>query len=85
VSALPSQSVLSALAPRGTASSNLAAAGALALAKSSGKQSPVQLLWWSDAQAIKDKVTLAKQLGLRGVAIFKLDGGEDPAMWSVLK
>lgn len=84
VSALPSNSMLSALAPQGTSSSNLAAAGALALAKSSGKQSPVQLLWWSDAQAIKDKAALAKQLGLRGISIFKLDGGEDPAMWSVL-
>ena len=84
VSALPSNSFLSALAPSGTASGSLAAAGALALAKTSGKQSPVQLLWWSDAQAIQDKVNLAKQLGLRGVSIFKLDGGEDPNMWSVL-
>ncbi|HEV7121579.1 MAG TPA: glycosyl hydrolase family 18 protein [Candidatus Paceibacterota bacterium] len=84
VSALPSNSYLSSLAPSGTDSSNLAAAGALALAKSSAKQSPVQLLWWSDAQAIQDKVNLAKQLGLRGVSIFKLDGGEDPNMWNVL-
>ncbi|MDB5224419.1 MAG: Copper amine oxidase domain protein, partial [Candidatus Adlerbacteria bacterium] len=34
--------------------------------------------------AIKAKVDLAKKLGVRGVAIFKIDGGEDPAMWSVL-
>jgi len=46
---------------------------------------PFRLLWWSDAQAIKDKVELAKKLGVRGVAIFKIDGGEDPAMWDVLK
>lgn len=85
VAALPSQSVLAALAPKGTTTSNLAAAGALALAKSKGRQAPVQMLWWSDAQAIKDKVALAKSLGLRGVAVFKFDGGEDPAMWSVLK
>ncbi|KND49564.1 MAG: chitinase [Parcubacteria bacterium C7867-008] len=85
VSALPSNSVLSALAPKGTNSGNLAAAGALALAKTKGKQAPVQLLWWSDAQAIKDKVVLAKKLGLRGVAVFKFDGGQDPQMWSVLK
>lgn len=85
VSALPSQSVLAALAPKGTSSSNLAAAGALALAKSKGKQSPVQLLWWSDSVAIKQKVDLAKELGLRGVAIFKFDGGEDQAMWDILK
>lgn len=85
VSALPSQAKLALLAPKGTPSGNLAAAGALALVKRNGTQAPVQMLWWSDAQAIKDKVALAKQLGLRGVAVFKLDGGEDPLMWDVLK
>jgi spore germination protein len=41
------------------------------------------ILWWSDASAIKDKINLAKRLGVRGVAIFKIDGGADPAMWSL--
>jgi spore germination protein YaaH len=45
---------------------------------------PFHYVTWSDAQAIKDKVTLAKQLGLRGVALFSFSGGEDPAMWGVL-
>lgn len=45
---------------------------------------PFRILWWSDAQAIADKVALAKRLGVRGVALFKFDGGEDPNMWSVL-
>lgn len=85
VSALPSNSFLSTLAPSGTANGNLAAAGALALAQTKGQQAPVQLLWWSDATAIQQKVALAKQLGLRGISIFKLDGGEDPNMWSVLQ
>ena len=85
MSSLPSNSVLSALAPKGTVSANLAAAGALALAKSKGKQSPVQLVWWSDAEAIKSKVALARELGLKGVAVFKLDGGQDPNFWSVIK
>ncbi|MDZ4260494.1 MAG: glycosyl hydrolase family 18 protein [Candidatus Sungbacteria bacterium] len=43
-----------------------------------------RIVWWSDARAIKDKVDLAKKLGVRGVAIFKIDGGEDPGMWDVL-
>lgn len=45
---------------------------------------PFRLVWWSDAQAVADKVALAKKLGVRGVAVFKLDGGADPAMWQHL-
>ena len=45
----------------------------------------VNIVWWSDARAIKDKVDLAKRLGVRGVSIFKIDGGADPGMWEVLK
>lgn len=84
-SVLPSNATLSALAPKGTVSSNLAAAGAMAFLQTQNRQAPFHLLWWSDAQAIKDRVALAKQLGLKGVAIFKFDGGQDPNMWSVLK
>jgi spore germination protein YaaH len=47
-------------------------------------QTAFRYLVWSDAQAIKDKVDLAKRLGIRGVAIFKIDGGEDLAMWPIL-
>ncbi|MBI2109205.1 MAG: peptidoglycan-binding protein [Parcubacteria group bacterium] len=46
---------------------------------------PFNYFSWSDAQAIADKVALAKKLGVRGIAVFKFDGGEDPNMWSVLK
>lgn len=45
---------------------------------------PFNYMTWSDAQAIADKVALAKKLGIRGVAIFSF-GGEDQNMWSVLK
>ena len=45
---------------------------------------PRHIVWWSDAQAIKDKIQLARELGVRGVAIFKIDGGQDPNIWSVL-
>ena len=46
---------------------------------------PFNYFSWSDAQAIADKIALARKLGLRGVAVFKFDGGEDPGMWEVLK
>lgn len=46
---------------------------------------PRRLVWWSDAAAIRDKVILARKLGVRGVAIFKIDGGEDPLMWDALR
>jgi spore germination protein YaaH len=81
---LPSQSKLAALAPKGTASAYLASSGALAYMKQTKKQAPVELLSWSDAKAIEDKVKLAKEFGLAGVAIFKLDGGGDKGLWSVL-
>lgn len=83
-SALPSNSDLSNLAPKGTDSGNLAAAGALAYSKKTKNQAPVTFLTWSDAQAIQDKAKLAKTLGVAGIAIFKFDGSEDPDMWGDL-
>lgn len=46
---------------------------------------PFNYVSWSDAQAVADKVALAHELGVRGVAIFKFDGGEDLGVWGVLK
>jgi spore germination protein len=43
-----------------------------------------RVLSWSDSQAIKQKMDLAVKLGVRGIAIFKIDGGQDPALWDVL-
>lgn len=31
------------------------------------------------------KIALARSLGIRGVALFKLDGNTDPALWPLLK
>lgn len=42
------------------------------------------IVWWSDARAIQDKIELAKKLGVRGISIFKIDGGEDQALWDIL-
>ena len=46
---------------------------------------PFNFLSWSDAKAIANKVEIAHRLGVRGIAVFKFDGGEDPGMWAVLK
>jgi spore germination protein YaaH len=43
-----------------------------------------RLLDWPDAQSIAGKIQLARDLGVRGISIFKLDGGQDPAIWDVL-
>lgn len=43
------------------------------------------MMWWSDSLAVAQKIALAKQLGIKGVAIFKFDGGEDQGVWELLK
>lgn len=46
--------------------------------------SSFNILWWSDAEAIKDKIDLAKRHGIRGISVFKIDGGADTNIWTVL-
>jgi len=44
-----------------------------------------RVMSWSDAEAVRQKAKLAKELGLRGIAVFKFDGGEDQGVWNVLR
>ncbi len=53
---------------------------------SNGTDSPVtRLVSFSDAGAAKQKIELAKKLGLRGVVFFKWDSEQDPTLWQAMK
>lgn len=64
---------------------NAIATAALASAKANNSNSKFRYMTWQDAQAIKDKVDLARRLGIKGVAAFRLDGGQAAGFWDVFK
>jgi spore germination protein YaaH len=68
----------------GPNSASLAAAAASVFATQYNSHLSFRLMDWPDAQSLQQKIDLAKELGVRGVAIFKFDGGEDPAIWNTL-
>ena len=70
-------------APKGTHEANEAAARALAYANATGNSTLVNVVWWSDAKAVEDKVKIAEKLGIQGVSLFKIDGGEDKNIWKL--
>lgn len=74
------------LVPEDNGNGNAALAG-MSVSSSSVNRLPLNFryLVWSDARSIYDKMALAKRLGVRGVSIFKIDGGEDPRMWDVIQ
>jgi spore germination protein YaaH len=83
-------SALNTQAPSGSNSTETQQATPVtATVQNSGSQvntgGPFNYMTWSDGAAVADKVSLARQLGVRGVAVFSLGGAEDPNMWSVLK
>ncbi|MDQ5957912.1 MAG: hypothetical protein QG665_247 [Patescibacteria group bacterium] len=71
--------------PKNTPKGLEVAARALAYANQTGETIKFNYVSWSDAGAIKQKINLAKEFDLRGVAIFKIDGGEDKKIWGLIK
>lgn len=70
--------------PKNTPESLVVAARSLAYANATGNSAVFQYITWSDAEAMKDKINLAQEFGLRGVALFKIDGQEDKNVWKDL-
>ena len=69
--------------PAGTPKGFEAAAKALLVATYADIEIPVRIVIWSDAKAIEDKFDIAEDYDLEGIAMFKIDGEEDQAIWDL--
>jgi spore germination protein YaaH len=70
--------------PKGTLAGDKIALQALAYANKTGKEVIVNVAWYSDAEAMMDKVLLARKYKLNGVSLFKIDGEEDQNFWKLV-
>jgi spore germination protein YaaH len=63
----------------------IAAAAASQYATQLNSHMDFRLLDWPDGTSVADKANLAQTLGVRGIAMFKVDGGEDPSIWAAIQ
>lgn len=68
----------------GANSALLASAAASSFATQNNSNMTFRYMVWPDEQSVQTKIDLAKRLGVRGISIFKFDGGQDPDIWNTL-
>ncbi len=72
------------LSSAGGMSAMAASAAAVTYANTYHSNLSYRYVVWPDEVSTQQKIDLAKRLGVRGISIFKLDGGQDPDIWNVL-
>ncbi len=71
--------------PKDTQKGDVVAQRALAYANKTGETVVIHMTSYSDAESMKQKIDLAEEFGIRGVAFFKIDGEEDQKVWKYFK